>query len=87
MDRIQPWVHYVPVQVDLSDLYDTFLFFRGDLLGRGSHPDQARKIAQNSRKWAKEFWRKEDMTAYTFRLFLEYARVMSPERDSMNFRI
>lgn len=30
-DRIQPWVHYVPVKVDYSDLYDILLFFRGDL--------------------------------------------------------
>lgn len=25
-DRIQPWVHYVPIQVDYSDLYDTLGF-------------------------------------------------------------
>lgn len=67
LDRIQPWVHYVPVQVDLSDLHDVLLFFRGDLYGKGSHHDLARKIAQNGRQWAQKFWRKEDMTAYVFR--------------------
>jgi hypothetical protein len=25
-DRIQPWVHYVPIQMDYSDLYDTVAF-------------------------------------------------------------
>jgi len=30
MDRVQPWVHYVPIKVDYSDLYDVMVFFRGD---------------------------------------------------------
>ncbi|KAJ3575468.1 hypothetical protein NP233_g1085 [Leucocoprinus birnbaumii] len=68
IDRIEPWVHYVPIGVDLGDLYDSLLFFRGDPLGKGSQPELARNIAQNGRKWAKEFWRKEDMTAYIFRV-------------------
>lgn len=25
-DRVQPWVHYVPIQVDYSDIYDALLF-------------------------------------------------------------
>ncbi|KAF9450823.1 glycosyltransferase family 90 protein [Macrolepiota fuliginosa MF-IS2] len=87
LDRIQPWVHYVPVQVDLSDLHDTLAFFRGDLYGEGSHHELARKMVENSRQWAQKFWRKEDMTAYAFRLMLEYARVMSLDRESMSFSI
>jgi len=31
-DRIQPWVHYVPVQVDYSDLYDALRFVSLPLL-------------------------------------------------------
>ncbi|KAL0959264.1 hypothetical protein HGRIS_014535 [Hohenbuehelia grisea] len=84
-DRIAPWVHYVPVQVDYSDLMDSFIFFRGDVKGRGGHDDLARKIATAGREWSKTFWRKEDLTAYLFRLFLEYARVMSPDRDTMSY--
>ena len=80
-DRFQPWVHYVPVQVDLSDLLDTLYFFRGDPAGNNGHPDLAEKIAKQGREWSLTHWRKVDMTAYMFRLFLEYARVMSEERD------
>ncbi|PLW06531.1 hypothetical protein PCASD_24354 [Puccinia coronata f. sp. avenae] len=29
-DRVQPWVHYVPIKIDYSDLYDVMVFFRGD---------------------------------------------------------
>ncbi|KAF9004548.1 glycosyl transferase family 90-domain-containing protein [Cyathus striatus] len=84
-DRIQPWVHYVPVHVDLTDLYDSLLFFRGDQAGKNSHDAMAKKIAYAGREWSKLFWRKEDLTAYMFRLFLEYARVMSPDRLKMSF--
>lgn len=66
-DRIAPWVHYIPVQVDLSDLYDILIFFRGDLHGEGGHDDLARQIASAGRAWSQTFWREEDMTAYLFR--------------------
>ncbi|KAL0958786.1 hypothetical protein HGRIS_014107 [Hohenbuehelia grisea] len=87
LDRIEPWVHYVPVQMDLSDFYDTFVFFHGGIYGEGEHEDLAMKIASEGRTWSKSFWRKEDMTAYIFRLFLEYSRVMSLDRDDMNFTL
>ncbi|PFH51623.1 glycosyltransferase family 90 protein [Amanita thiersii Skay4041] len=85
IDRIAPWVHYVPIQVDLSDLHDALIFFRGDGNGEGAHEDMARKIAIAGREWSKTFWRREDLTAYFLRLLLEYARVMSVDRDSMTY--
>ncbi|KAF8997495.1 glycosyl transferase family 90-domain-containing protein [Cyathus striatus] len=85
IDRVQPWVHYVPIQVDYSDLYDTYTFFRGGLYGEGGHDDLARKIGLAGREWSKTYWRKEDMTAYFFRLLLEYARLMSLDRESMSY--
>jgi hypothetical protein len=85
-DRVAPWVHYIPVQVDLSDLYDSLIFFRGDPNGDGAHEDLARKIALQGREWSKAYWRKEDILAYFFRLFLEYARLMSLDREAMTFQ-
>ncbi|KAJ7596498.1 glycosyl transferase family 90-domain-containing protein [Mycena floridula] len=85
IDRIAPWLHYVPVQIDLSDLHDALVFFRGDEKGEGAHEDLARKIAAEGRRWSKTFWRHEDMAAYFLRLFLEYARLMSLDRESMSF--
>jgi hypothetical protein len=108
-DRVAPWVHYIPVQNNYSDLYDILIFFRGDHLnGEGDHDDLAHKIATAGRIWSKKFWRKEDLTAYLFRyaavclalltfsiqhadcriayrLFLEYARVMSLDREAMSY--
>ncbi|KAJ8507642.1 hypothetical protein ONZ45_g10011 [Pleurotus djamor] len=87
LDRIQPWVHYVPIQADYSDLHDVFVFFRGGLYGEGAHDDLAKKIAYAGREWSKAYWRKEDMTAYFFRLILEYSRVMSLDREAMTYKL
>ncbi|KAJ7600109.1 glycosyltransferase family 90 protein [Mycena floridula] len=87
IERIAPWLHYVPVQLDLSDLHDALVFFRGDINGKGAHEDLARKIAKEGRQWSKTFWRREDLVAYFFRLILEYARVMSLDCDSMTFDV
>ena len=47
----------------------------------GHHEDLARRIATAGREWSLKYWRREDLTAYMFRLFLEYARVMSLDRE------
>jgi len=90
--RIQPWVHYVPIKYDYSDLYDIMTFFRGDFDDEGfghndvaGHDHLAKRIALQGKEWVKQFWRKEDMIAYMFRLFLEYARVMEPDREYMSY--
>lgn len=53
-------MHYVPIQVAYSDLYDALAFFR-------VHDDAAAKIAAAGKKWSQQFWRKEDMSAYLYR--------------------
>ncbi|GAA6040182.1 hypothetical protein JCM8097_004167 [Rhodosporidiobolus ruineniae] len=75
-DRIQPWLHYVPVKVDYSDLYDIMTFFRGTPEGQGSHDELAKKIGLAGKHWARDHWRKQDMAAYMFRLILEWARLL-----------
>lgn len=69
-DRIQPWVHYIPISYDYSDLHDAFIFFRGDIAGEGNHDELAKKIALAGSKWASTFWREEDATAYMYRYAL-----------------
>lgn len=86
---MQPWVHYVPVKNDYSDLVDSVVFFRGLGLGAeeggGGEEELAKSIAKEGRDWSLKYWRKEDIVAYMFRLFLEYARIMSVEREDMGF--
>jgi hypothetical protein len=58
----------VPIKVDLSDLYDTMLFFKGDSeTGDNGHDDLAREIAMAGKHWSQTFWRRQDLIAYQFR--------------------
>lgn len=84
-DRLQPWVHYVPVQLDYADMYDALVFFRGDLNGRGGEDRLAADIAAMGRQWSLTQWRMVDMSAYVFRLYLEWARLVAPARGKMDF--
>ncbi|GAA6021125.1 hypothetical protein JCM10207_003377 [Rhodosporidiobolus poonsookiae] len=87
-DRIQPWVHYVPLKTDYTDLFPIMSFFKGSPYdGRGAHEDIAEKIAMAGKTWTEENWRWEDMQAYLLRLLLEYARVMGRDwsYDNMDY--
>ncbi|KAK4703500.1 hypothetical protein P7C70_g2716, partial [Phenoliferia sp. Uapishka_3] len=85
-DRIQPWIHYVPVKVDYSDLYDILAFFIGTPDGQGGHDSVAEKMGEAGRQWAKQFWRKADMASYMYRLCLEYSRILSVgEGDEVDY--
>ncbi|GAA5828833.1 hypothetical protein JCM11251_005889 [Rhodosporidiobolus azoricus] len=82
---IQPWVHYIPVKIDYTDLFDIMAFFAGDLDGKNAHDDLAKQIADNGKDYAARFWRYADMEAYFFRLALEWARVTSPDPSAMDY--
>lgn len=71
--------------------------FRGTPSGKGSHDEVARRIALNGQCWVERSmfqsqlqrkqadipaWRRDDLQAYMFRLYLEYARLISPDRDN-----
>lgn len=58
-------------------------FFIGDEYSSG-HDDLGREIGTAGRQWTLDHWRMEDMQAYMFRLYLEYARVMLREDDDLS---
>lgn len=76
-----PWLHFIPLQVDYSDIYDVMAFFRGGPNGENGHDDLARDIAMAGKAWAKQHMRWEDIEAYTFRQYLEYGRLYNADRD------
>jgi beta-1,2-xylosyltransferase len=83
MATLPAWFAYVPANIDYSDIFSIMAFFRGHPgTLRGSHERVARRIASNGQCWVERTWRKEDMQAYSFRLYLEYARLVHPDRDS-----
>ncbi|KAG8984502.1 F-actin-capping protein subunit alpha, partial [Tulasnella sp. 427] len=99
-DWLIPYYHYVPIQHDYSDLYPTMAFLEGypetSADGKkkkttttklvGGHEEIAERIAQHAWDAGQTLWRWEDMQAYMFRLLLEYARAMSPDREAMTFK-
>ncbi|KAK4054570.1 hypothetical protein OIV83_001064 [Microbotryomycetes sp. JL201] len=79
-DWIVPWLHFIPIQVDYSDMWDVMAFFRGGLQGEGAHDDLGRQIAEAGKDWVKQCFRWADLEAYQFRLNLEYGRLYNDEK-------
>ncbi|KAF2222814.1 hypothetical protein BDZ85DRAFT_262508 [Elsinoe ampelina] len=76
-DRLVPWVHYVPISVGMEELPETMRY-----LGLTEEGERiAHSIAEAGREAFANTIRKEDMAVYLFRLFLEFARVSSDERE------
>ncbi|OAV97673.1 hypothetical protein PTTG_06684 [Puccinia triticina 1-1 BBBD Race 1] len=100
-DHIQPWHHYVPVRIDYEDVFDLMSFFAGPPdpdHPLSPHPfvdggkvrtkgfDRVAKlIADQGSQWADEHFRYQDIRAYVWRTYLEWARVSSDDRAQMNF--
>ena len=69
--RMAPWVHYVPVTNNYDEVYSIMTFFEGDLNGKDSHDQLAKRIALTGRDWVADSWRIPDMQAYFLRILLE----------------
>ena len=63
-----PWVHYVPINRDVTDIPELIRFFEHDPAGERI----ARSIALEGQEWAQKALRNEDLDVYLFRLLLEY---------------
>lgn len=78
-DWLIPWVHYIPLSMDLNDFPEMVRYLtqepEGQTLGK--------KVADEGRKWANTVLRKEDMKLVFWRLMLEYARVLDDNRDQL----
>ncbi|KAL7410802.1 hypothetical protein BDY24DRAFT_168274 [Mrakia frigida] len=81
---LTPWLHYIPVNLDLSDLYHSATFFLGAPGVSQGNDDLGRIISEAGRDFVEKHWRWEDMQAYMFRLLLEYRRAMAHDRDAMS---
>ncbi|KAI8616439.1 glycosyl transferase family 90-domain-containing protein [Chytriomyces sp. MP71] len=66
--RLVPWVHYVPVRLDLSDLEEKVQWLM-------EHDEEAREISLNARTLMLRVNRFEHMQCYTGLFLLEYARL------------
>lgn len=67
-DWLQPFVHFVPVELDLSDLEDKVKWAL-------EHDREARQIALNGQKFAEEHLSDGQMGCYMHLLLIEMARL------------
>jgi len=90
-ERIHPWVHFVPLDVSLSDLWGLVKY-----LGRQQVPGRIKGspkislgeyVASEGRDWALKVLRKEDMQVYMFRLLLEWGRLVDDRREELGFTL
>lgn len=86
--RLIAWKHFIPFDNRFLDLYGIMEFFLGYGSGKARKEgrDQlAHRIATQGQEWAMKVLRREDMRIYTYRLLLEYARVMDDNRDTLGW--
>ncbi|KAH7310605.1 capsule associated protein [Stachybotrys elegans] len=77
-DRLFPWLHYAPFDNSFMDIYAVIEYFM-------RHDKAAEMIATEGKKWAEATLRREDMVIYTWRLLLEYSRVLDDARETLAY--
>ncbi|KAG4439845.1 hypothetical protein IFR05_004694 [Cadophora sp. M221] len=93
--RLFAWRHFVPLDNGYEELYSILAYFIGvgsvsEALKDGHlyvprHDFEARKLGRQGREWAEKVLRREDIEIYTFRLLLEYARVIDDNRHALGY--
>ncbi|KAK0125360.1 hypothetical protein ONS95_000618 [Cadophora gregata] len=93
--RLFAWRHFVPLDNGYEELYSILAYFIGigsvsEALQDGHlyvprHDFEARKLGRQGRQWAEKVLRREDIEIYTFRLLIEYARVIDDNRHALGY--
>ncbi|KAF7709241.1 protein O-glucosyltransferase 2 [Silurus meridionalis] len=77
--QLQPWVHYIPIKADLSDVLEKIQWAK-------EHDEEARKIAQAGQQFARTHLMADSIFCYYYKLFQEYEKLQVTEpkiRDGM----
>jgi len=65
-EELVPWVHYIPIQNDLSDLVEKIEWAK-------THDEEARKIGENGRIFAQTHLMPDQIVLYCYKVLLKYA--------------
>jgi hypothetical protein len=68
-DWLVPYVHYIPVEMDLSDL-------DAKVKWAMEHDAEAKRIATNAQRFAEQRLTRSQLNCYTYLLFLEFGRLV-----------
>jgi hypothetical protein len=74
-ERLVPWVHYVPISLGMEELPEVMRYLTSE-----GGTQWAKEIANAGREWQAKALRREEFTIYLYRLMLELARIMDPNR-------
>lgn len=77
-ERLQPWLHYVPISLGLEELPEVVRYLTSEQEGR----DIAAVMAEKGRLWSLRALRPVDQAIYLYRLMLELARLQDPDRPA-----
>ncbi|KLJ08183.1 hypothetical protein EMPG_09951 [Blastomyces silverae] len=78
-DWLVPWVHYIPVNMNLTDFPEIARYLVHEPEGR----ELGKRVARDSTEWVEKIFRKQDFKLVFWRLLLEYGRVMHDDRSDM----
>lgn len=77
-ERLQPWLHYVPISLGMEELPEVVRYLSSEHEGR----EIAAMIAEKGRLWSSRAMRPVDQAIYLYRLMLELARLQDPGRPA-----
>jgi len=66
--NIKPWVHYVPVKSDASDLVEKVKWLR-------DNDDKAKEISQTAREFVKTYATNYQINKYIWESFMTYSKL------------
>lgn len=72
-DELKPWVHYIPVRYDLSDLQEKLNWAK-------THDRQAQEISNNAREFVQTHLMPEHILFYCYKVLCKYAALNEPSR-------
>lgn len=78
-DRLQPWLHYIPISLEMTELAEVVRYFVEEREGRAL----AKELALSGAEWAQKSMRPVDQVVYIYRLLLELARLQDPKRPAL----
>ncbi|TQS32163.1 hypothetical protein Golomagni_07529 [Golovinomyces magnicellulatus] len=93
-ERLQPWLHYVPIDPRYHAIHSTAAYFTGtkhlqQINGREvvleANVGDGEYLANQGRRWAQKALREHDMEIYLYRLLLEWGRLLHDDRDSIGY--
>ena len=75
-ERLQPWLHYVPISLGMEELPEVVRYLSVEDEGQQA----AALLAAKGREWSLRALRPVDQAIYLYRLMLELARLQDPDR-------